>query len=105
MGAKRSTDGGEIWTDWSGTTIWPFISSGKLAIDDLGGVYAFVPNKIYYRARDSADWKIVPQDFQYSSTGALWRGDAPFLLSAGQDGLWKLYLPPIHKSWLPILSK
>jgi photosystem II stability/assembly factor-like uncharacterized protein len=105
LGIQHSTDGGETWMDWSEGTFIFLDSSSSLAIDDFGGVYVFTWDAIYYRAKDDSDWQIVSQSIRRNSIGALWRGDAPFLLSAGWDGLWKKELAPIQKIWLPVLTK
>lgn len=102
----RSTDGGETWIDWSGGTfLTKPIFASNLAVDAFGGVYFFSWTGVYHRSVTETNWTTVTSENSGIFTGAYWRGDTPFVLAAGWDGLWRLSLPTIRRTWFPVVGK
>lgn len=105
-GIFRSQDSGETWESRP-SSLLNFGNGCKLEVDDFGGGYLFPSyGGIYHRGVFDADWTLLtasfPSDF---TTGAFWRGNSPFLVSGGWEGLYRLNLPTIRKLWLPVLEK
>ena len=102
----RSQDGGATWEDWS-TGGWRLYGAKvSLAIDDLGTAYAGNGFGVFRRLPHQAAWepfwvddlsKLRIQALVYIS------GPAPKLLAATDHALWRLNLPPIQRTWLPLI--
>jgi hypothetical protein len=97
----RSTTGGQSWQSWSeGIPLSkPSEFAASLVSDGHGGVYTFFWG-VYHRSMNNPAWTMIFNNLDISS-GDIWRGSAPFLVTVGSSGVWRLDLPPIHTFWLP----
>jgi photosystem II stability/assembly factor-like uncharacterized protein len=101
----RSLNGGVTWEDWStGLPAWfGWDEKLPLVMDELGSSYLGTSDGVYRRLPSQSAW--VQYGLQgYSIRALFYRpGPAPMLLAAGKDGLWRLDLPPIRWTWLPLV--
>ncbi len=103
----RSLDGGVTWENWStGLPAWfDWDDKLPLAMDELGSAYLGTSDGVYRRLPSQPAW--VSYGLQGYSIRALvyHTGPAPMLLAAGGGGLWRLDLPPIRWTWLPLVRE
>ena len=101
----RSLDGGLTWQDWSTGASLSFGFFWPLAMDELGRAYAGFFAGVYRRGPLQASWEEYGLQNHLIQTLLYYPGSPPFLLAAGGTELWRLDLPLIQRSWLPLVAK
>jgi hypothetical protein len=101
-----SQDGGVTWQDVSAGAPflprhgWPW----PVALDQLGFGFMGSNNGVYHR-HPQESWQSYGLQGYRVRTLVYQPGLSPFLLAAGDTNLWRLDLPVIRQTWLPLVGK
>ena len=77
----------------------------SVAIDELNSSYLGSVNGVFQQQFSQTSWQPIGLQGQEIHSLVYYPGSAPFLLAVGGTELWRLDLPPIQRTWLPLVGK
>ena len=101
----RSLDGGVTWQD---ETLDLPVTAGmglSVAIDEFHSSYLGTENGVFQKRFSQTSWQPIGLQGQGIYALDYYPGSPPFLFAAGGTQLWRLDLPPIQRTWLPLVGK
>ena len=101
----RSLDGGVTWQDW--TSDLPFTAGMGLsvAIDEFHSRYLGTVNGVFRQRFSQTSWQPIGLQGQVIHSLVYYPGLAPCLFGLSDGKIWRLDLPLIQRSWLPLVGK